>query len=444
MIRAGLSRTTASYEGLTPPFAPGTAYPELACLWGDSLATGPANPVFAGVRAALCALALDESHFDTSAWNPLGDLVARGGSIVLKPNFIRHWNPLETEGVSCVITHGAILRAVADYAWIAAGPQGSVTLAEAPQMDCDWEQIREIVGLDDLVAAYAGIGLDFRWMDLRRESATFQDGIVVSRSKLAGDPAGYRVCELGGQSFFEGSGLDPQRMRGADYDARPTSEHHQEGRNDYLLSETVLAADLVVNLPKIKTHKKTGVTLSQKNLVGINGDKNWLPHHSLGGVSEGGDEFPAARLIDRLRSRAIEIARPLLARGRGTQFFRAARRVESATRGDAFIRAGNWYGNQTTWRMCCDLNRSLYYSDTNALALGVNWVRLASPSTPWWKPLFVPGRLVSAPIGQRGLGFPRTPTSTQSLPPTSKTRVPTTVTVPRTTTTDRCRQVLRR
>jgi len=125
----------------------------------------------------------------------------------------------------------------------------------------------------------------------------------------------------------------------------------------------------VINLPKLKTHKKTGVTLALKNLVGINGDKNWLPHHSLGSVGEGGDEFPAARLIDKLRSRATEIARPLLAKGKMLGFFRFARRIESATRGEDFIRAGNWFGNQTTWRMCCDLNRCLYYSDVKGLHL---------------------------------------------------------------------------
>src|SRR5690606_13269653 len=80
-------------------------------------------------------------------------------------------------------------------------------------------------------------------------------------------------------------------------------------------------------------------------------------------------EFPDARMIDRFRSRATELARPLLARGRLRTVFRLARRAESAARGDQFIRAGNWYGNQTTWRMCCDLNRCLYYSDRQGLHL---------------------------------------------------------------------------
>jgi hypothetical protein len=131
----------------------------------------------------------------------------------------------------------------------------------------------------------------------------------------------------------------------------------------------VLRADLLVNLPKLKTHKKTGVTLALKNLVGVNGDKNWLPHHTAGSSRDGGDEFPPGSPLGRLRSAAVEALRPLLARGVGTGAVRAARRAERALRGDAFVRAGNWHGNQTTWRMCCDLNRCVYYSDANRLRL---------------------------------------------------------------------------
>jgi hypothetical protein len=47
----------------------------------------------------------------------------------------------------------------------------------------------------------------------------------------------------------------------------------------------------------------------------------------------------------------------------GAKIIGWARRVEEAVRGNDFIRSGNWYGNRTTWRMCIDLNRCLYYSD---------------------------------------------------------------------------------
>jgi uncharacterized protein (DUF362 family) len=269
-----------------------------------------------------------------------------------------------------VITHGSIVRAIADYAYLAVGVEGSVAIAEAPQQDCDFERIRKIAGIDDLIQFYEEkLGWELQVIDLRREAVVFRDGIIVGRRPLPGDPLGYRTLDLGEKSFFRGSGLDPRRFRGADYDPADTAERHSSGRHAYLLSETVLSADLVINLPKLKTHKKTGVTLALKNLVGINGDKNWLPHHSVGCVADGGDEFPDSHWIDRLRSRATEWARPLLARGRALELFRLARRVETAARGGAFIRSGNWHGNRTTWRMCLDLNRCLYYSDARGAHL---------------------------------------------------------------------------
>ena len=373
MIRVGLGHCQQGYDGIAAPWGPGKSYPEIERLLSDRVGEGPFNEVYAAVRDALHGLGLDDARFGTPEWNPIGDLVPAGKRIVLKPNLIRHWNPADDGRggtVDSVITHGAVIRAVADYAMIAAGPEGSVVIAEAPQMDCDFEQIRKIVGLDEIVAVYDRVlGRELEVIDLRREAVIFKDGIIDERKTLPGDPAGYRAVDLGDESFFTGSGLDPNRFRGADYDPGPTAEHHSGGRNAYLLSETVLSADLVINLPKLKTHKKTGVTLAIKNMVGINGDKNWLPHHSLGPVGEGGDEFPQGKWIDRVRSKATEIARPLLAKGKGLKFFQMARKVETAARGDQFIRAGNWYGNRTTWRMCCDLNRCLYYSDANGLHL---------------------------------------------------------------------------
>ena len=50
-------------------------------------------------------------------------------------------------------------------------------------------------------------------------------------------------------------------------------------------------ADVVVNVPKLKTHKKAGITGALKNLVGINGHKAFLPHHRKGGSLDGGDAY---------------------------------------------------------------------------------------------------------------------------------------------------------
>ncbi len=374
MIRVGLARGPDHYRGLNAPWHPGFVPPELAGRLG-SARSGTTNGVFQAVRSALLALGLDKDRAGSSEWNPLGSLAAPGKTIVLKPNFIRHWNPRSALGsdasVESVVTHGAILRAVADYAFLAVGLSGRVIVAEAPQQDCDFGEIRKIAGLDSMQEHFQNaLGAKLEIIDLRRETVTFENGVIISRQSLPGDPKGYRAVDLGRHSFFEGSGLDSSLMRGADYDPAPTSEHHSNGRNAYLLSETVLSSDLIVNLPKLKTHKKTGVTLALKNMVGINGDKNWLPHHCAGSVPEGGDEFPGTAWVDRARSRLTELGRVLLGRNLGKGLIKAYRRAEISARGDDFIRAGNWHGNQTTWRMCGDLNRCVYYSDAQGLHLG--------------------------------------------------------------------------
>ena len=193
MNRVGLVRTEGSYRGLVPPFAPGVVYPELsrlAALAGAGFETaGERNHVYAAVREALRALDLDREHFGGEAWNPLGDFVRPGATIVLKPNFIRHWNPREEQGaagatVESVITHGSVLRAVAAYAMLAAGPEGEVIVAEAPQQDCDFERIRALAGLDELVAHGAACGHELSVIDLRREAVVFDGGIIVERRSL--------------------------------------------------------------------------------------------------------------------------------------------------------------------------------------------------------------------------------------------------------------------
>src|SRR5208283_2541819 len=53
----------------------------------------------------------------------------------------------------------------------------------------------------------------------------------------------------------------------------------------------VLDADLLINLAKMKTHEKAGLTGAMKNLVGVNGHKEFLPHHIKGSYFSGGDSY---------------------------------------------------------------------------------------------------------------------------------------------------------
>ncbi len=348
------------------PFHPPQRYPELDFLPPNTCA---GNGVYSGVRSLLRALGCDAARFGTPDWSPLSDLVQPGGRVVLKPNFVRHFNETHGDSVEAVVTHLSVLRPLIDYALKAVGPSGKVVIADAPQYDCEIDVLLERIGLADFLGWYRdALDVEVEWRDLRVEFGRHLHGVQFEKRALPGDPEGYAAIDLGEASHFASMAERRLRLlRGADYDEEVTIKHHSGGVNEYLVSRTVLRADLVINVPKIKTHKKAGVTLSMKNLIGINGDKNWLPHYRAGFTSGGGDEFPRADAYSRFRAFGGEFARRLLKRGVGGPLFRGIRAAEEAAGLGRRARAGNWWGNDTVWRTCLDLNKIFYHADKNGV-----------------------------------------------------------------------------
>jgi hypothetical protein len=132
-----------------------------------------------------------------------------------------------------------------------------------------------------------------------------------------------------------------------------------------MFSGTALASDLVINMPKLKTHKKSGITVSLKNLVGLNGNKNWLPHHSLGTPAQGGDAYPDDGALRQIEGRLLSVLKPAVRRSPAlSNVLRVLRKASIPVLGDTqdTVRSGNWWGNDTIWRMILDLNRILLYA----------------------------------------------------------------------------------
>ncbi len=293
-------------------------------------------------------------------------LVHPGERVLLKPNFIRESHTHRPGEWEQIITHGSVIAAVAVEVATALEGRGTITIADAPQTDSDFDAICQRAQIPQLQAAlkrqFPGVSLEL--IDLRRETWRTQRGVIVERRKLPEDPRGYTLVNLGAQSCFHGK---PGKFYGADYDTAFTAQHHSHGTHEYLLSRSAMDADVFINLPKLKTHKKVGVTLSLKNLVGINGDKNYLPHFCIGTPDEGGDEFPRSDAATKLQSRAISAFKAAARRsGAVTKLWAPlAKRVGSKVFGDTntVVRSGNWYGNDTTWRMVLDLNKALLHFD---------------------------------------------------------------------------------
>jgi uncharacterized protein (DUF362 family) len=355
--------SAASYPKLAP-FHPSSPYIEYGF---DEVAKEP-NAVYEAVRNCFRLARLDFERFGTREWNPLGTFIKPGEFVVLKPNLVKESHPRDPEGWRYVLTHGSIIRTVADYVWKAVGPRGRVAIADAPQTDSSFERIVKRLGLDVIRDFYQFQGLKFELIDLRKEEWTNSGGVIVERRALPGDPRGYVAFDLGEHSelvHHRGGG----HYYGADYDAGEVNRHHSGGRHEYLISRSAIDCDVLFNLPKLKTHKKAGITISLKNLVGVNGDKNWLPHHTESGAGKNGDEHPQPGLVHKLERkiagglRKIALSSP----GIGPQLLRFARNVGRPMFGDTenVIRSGNWWGNDTLWRMCLDLNKLVLYGNSN-------------------------------------------------------------------------------
>jgi hypothetical protein len=172
----------------------------------------------------------------------------------------------------------------------------------------------------------------------------------------------YALFDLGVDSLLEPI-CRGHNFRVAQYDPDKLATAHAPGRHRYLICRAALEADVIVSLPKLKTHKKAGLTGALKNLVGLNGDKEFLPHHRLGGSGMGGDCYPGASRIRHLAERLLDGANRRIGTPRYRLWAEAARLLWLFTpdRHDGAELDGSWAGNDTVWRMVLDLNRIALY-----------------------------------------------------------------------------------
>jgi len=304
----------------------------------------------------------DKISFDFIRVNP-------GDWVVIKPNLVKESKETDANEWRSVITDASLIKDVCSHVCEKLCGEGRVTICDAPQTDSSFEKIAEKLGLYEIAEECSKqFNLKVEVIDLRDEEWTNDAGVITKREKLQGDPEGSIAFNLGKNSlFYQHSGEG--RFYGADYDSRVVNNHHKGETQEYLICATPVKADVFINMPKLKTHKKTGVTLNLKNLVGINADKNWLPHHTEGSPSNGGDEFPDLTLKRRIEQLSVKFARkialniPLL----GPKIAQRLRKSGTKVFGDGatVIRSGNWFKNNTTWRMVLDLNRCLLYGNAD-------------------------------------------------------------------------------
>jgi uncharacterized protein (DUF362 family) len=370
MNKVAIGATLPLYPS-DPPFHPSGSYPELRF---EQRSSKP-NFVYDLVRSLIHDLGMDASRYGSKDWNPLRGIVQPGHTVVIKPNFVLHQNHSGGD-IFASVTHPSVLRAIVDYVYLALGAVGRIIIADAPQMDCDWDVLMRHERLDAICEFYhSALGFELETYDLRSFAVVDSSRLAYSgnRKPLPGDPAGSALVDLGDLSLFRG--LPAANLYGADYDRSETRRCHEGGKHIYSISKTVLSSDTYISVPKMKVHKKVGVTLNLKGLVGISTNKNCLIHYRIGTPRDGGDQLPdSTSSTDRLLMKAQRwFSDRTLARRQAVQdhlyeialagYRKLIKPLHSLDARTKTTDAGNWYGNDSAWRMTADLARIITYAD---------------------------------------------------------------------------------
>ncbi len=258
------------------------------------------NPAYDFVWATVEELGLG------SASSPLEDLVAPGDTVLIKPNLVGSGE--------AVYSRPEVVRPLVDMA-IAAGAteiyigDGTAARVSGTSSIVNATDYPELISI--LSARHPGISIQF--VDLNVLSDGWHWVSLGSSSSFAG--SGYTDYDLNsysgtlyGHTYYETA--DPQGVN---------PDGHALGW--YAVNDRVLDADVIINVPKMKTHNLMINTLSLKNLVGFT-----------------------------LRSTYTE--------GTADCLYRIAHCITGGN--------GNLYyfNNDIFWRAVCDVNKIVLYADT--------------------------------------------------------------------------------
>ncbi len=351
----------------------------------------PQSPLFDTLKKVLGDIGLDTE-------NPFGSLIQPGQTVVIKPNWVRDSNPLGYNTDS-LITHSSLVYYVIRLLGTAMQGTGTVVIGDAPLQNCNWELLQKETRIQEVLAVIKTEFPDLvciveDWRITKLSNA--KDTGVIQKQKIQEDAweKEYALVDLGTQSFLEEVSDKSTLFRVTKYKPSVLQKHHAKGKHEYLVTKRIEQADLIINMPKVKTHIKAGLTGALKNLVGINGHKEFLPHHRKGAPADGGDNYPHKSHIRALYEWLYDITwehintLPYIVR-RVLFFVQNILWKMSIMVGNKDISAGSWSGNDTVWRTTLDLNRIAYQNNTKVIHIadGIIAGEKEGPLEPSPKPL---------------------------------------------------------
>jgi uncharacterized protein (DUF362 family) len=294
-------------------------------------------------------------------------IIEPGNTVVIKPNWIRESHLTKSEEWEYIITHPTLISAVLTVVLEFLNGSGKIIIADGPETASNFKKILEHYPIQDWSTACKNEKVELIIIDLREDQWIVDNNVIIERQKLSGDPKGSTQVNLKeDMSEFYNKMKSSKGYFGADSDIHETNFAHNGSDNLYRVSKSIIEADVFINLAKLKTHKKAGITACLKNLVGINTYKNYLPHCSLGTRTENGDQFSENSHKTSIEATFMPIIHQHVLRFPKlavifSPFISLGKKIFGSNQ--KTIRGGGWHGNDTLWRTILDLNKILLYAN---------------------------------------------------------------------------------
>lgn len=325
------------------------------------------NKIFEMVRDGLKDLKMDIENYGKKEWNPFKGIIKEDNNVLIKPNLVMHKNGAGF-GEECLYTSPSLVAAIIPYIYKALNGKGKITIADAPMQSCDFQKLIEDSGYKELVQYYKNKGINIELKDLRGLISKEENGVL--KQEISSENSGGVIVDLGKNS--EHAKLDKKQLRKiriTNYNPDELLQHHNINKHEYFIAKEALKADVIIDMPKPKAHRKAGVTISLKNFVGINTRKEYLPHHRFGDKKHGGDEYEKNSLLLKISSRLLDL-RNMLQYKKMYILAKIINKISNiCERADKKFfskeqnREGSWHGNDTIWRTIIDINKIIKYAD---------------------------------------------------------------------------------
>ena len=268
--------------------------------------------------------------------------------VLLKPNWVMH--SINENDEICLRTNDKFLLVITEVI-LELKPQ-SITIADSPIQFCNWDKITHDLK-EELNYLSEKYEISIFLKDLRRSVYD------VSKNKIKTDIipiSKYVIFDLAKKSYLEKISKK-NKFRVTNYNPDMLNNRHSLGLHKYCISKELFSNDVIILIPKIKTHQKSGITGAIKNLVGINGDKDYLPHHRVGGTDLGGDCYPGKSKLRRISEYFLDIANKNIGSNNFYLYKLFSVIFWRINKNSNYHKlSAGWYGNDTTWRMVSDIN----------------------------------------------------------------------------------------